>query len=162
VAADQHRIINQLQKKLMDAKTTEEKELVIEELQQQLQRQTRFVQESETCVQLLEEELNKAQDELNVKEKMLKETSTLGEENQIIKSTLQSFTLESKDMMHNINELEKENIDLKKNIEVTLTKAPVAEPADTASEIVAIQSEFMDLKKQYAELEEKYLELKLG
>jgi len=161
VAADQHRIINQLQKRLIEAKTSEEKELVIQELQQQLQRQTRFVHESETCIQLLEEELNKAQEELHLKEKTLDETLALGEENERIKNTLHSFTLESKDLISNINDLEKENSSLKQNAGTQQTFiAPAIK--DTSEDIKKIQSEYTDLKKQYAELEEKYLDLKMG
>lgn len=162
VAADQHRVINQLQRKLIEAKTSEEKELVIQELQQQLQRQTRFVQESETCVQLLEDELSKAQEELSLKEKALDETLALGEENERIKSTLHSFTLESKDMMSSINELEKENDSLKHNLRATPAPTSNNVNEEALADIKKMQSEFMSLKKQYAELEEKYLDLKLG
>lgn len=81
VAADQHRIINDLQRKLTNAATTEEKELVIQELQQQLQRQIRFVTESETCIQLLEDELAKAHEEISIQERSLDESSALSEEN---------------------------------------------------------------------------------
>jgi chromosome segregation ATPase len=115
-------------------------------------------------VQLLEDELGKIQEQLSLKEKALNDTSEIGEENQRMKSTLQSFTLESKDMMISINDLEKENDALKQNI-----RAPQAEASTVAStaasiptDIKKIQSEFFDLKKQYAELEERYLELKMG
>lgn len=163
VAADQHRVINQLQRKLVEAKTSEEKEIVIQELQQQLQRQTRFVQESETCVQLLEDELGKIQEQLSLKEKALDETNEIGEENQRMKSTLQSFTLESKDMMISLNDLEKENDALKQNIRAPQTDTlSSTSAAETISDIKKIQGEFSDLKKQYAELEERYLELKMS
>lgn len=163
VAADQHRIINDLQRKLIEASTTEEKELIIQELQQQLQRQIRFVQESETCIQLLEDELAKAHEEISLQEKTLDETSALSEENKQIKNALHSFTLESKDLISSINELEEENDSLKQNIRQT----PAASNSQTSAseiqpDVKKIQSELTDLKKQYAELEEKYLDLKLG
>lgn len=162
VAADQHRIINQLQRRLYEAHTSEEKELVIHELEQQLQRQTRFVQESETCVQLLEEELNKVQHELSEKEKVAHKAEALEEENEHIKSTLHNFTLESRDMMSSINELEKENEHLKKNLQQPTTSTKVDVPAEASGHLNQMQQEFQNLKKQYAELEEKYLDLKLG
>lgn len=164
VAADQHRIINQLQRRLIEARTSEEKELVIQELQQQLQRQTRFVQESETCVQLLEDELNKVHLELNEKEKVVYKAVALEEENEQMKSTLHSFTLESKDMMSSINELEKENESLKKTLTVPTPTPPTTPEKSPSSgdDLKKIQTEFHDLKRQYAELEEKYLDLKLG
>ena len=70
----------------------------------------------------------------------------------MIKSTLHNFTLESKDLLDNINTLEKENNALKQN-----TKTSSAGHTD----IKEIQTEFTNLKKQYADLEEKYLDLKL-
>lgn len=158
VAADQHRIINQLQRKLIEAKTAEDKELVIQELQQQLQRQTRFVQESETCVQLLEDELSKVHQELSNMEKELGANQTLSDENLRMKTTLQSFTLESKDLMQNIDSLEKENNLLKQGQD----QAQPASSQTGDAEFKKVQSEYLQLQQQYAELEEKYLELKLG
>ncbi|HEY8941406.1 MAG TPA: hypothetical protein VIM59_14500 [Cellvibrio sp.] len=160
VAADQHRIINQLQRKLIEAKTAEDKELVIQELQQQLQRQTRFVQESETCVQLLEDELSKVHQELSNIEKELDASQNLSEENLRMRTTLQSFTLESKDLIQNIDSLEKENSKLKQHQEHA--EPTQAQPTAGATELKKVQTEYLQLQQQYAELEEKYLELKLG
>jgi hypothetical protein len=163
VAADQHRIISDLQRKLMSAATAEEKELVIQELQQQLQRQIRFVTESETCIQLLEDELAKAHEEISIQERSLDETSALSEENQQIKNALHSFTLESKDLVSSINQLEDENDSLKQNMRTTPTTINSQSiPSESAPEVKKIQAELSDLKKQYAELEERYLDLKLG
>ncbi len=162
VAADQHRIINNLQRQLVEATTAEEKEVVIQELQQQLQRQVRFVQESETCIQLLEDELAKAHEEISFKDKTLDETSMLSEENSQIKSTLHDFTLESKDLLSSINELEEENDSLKKNLNLSTVQAATVTNKEADAEANKIHSELTDLKKQYAELEEKYLDLKLS
>lgn len=163
VAADQHRIINDLQRKLTSAATAEEKELVIQELQQQLQRQIRFVTESETCIQLLEDELAKAHEEISIQERSLDETSALSEENQKIKNALHNFTLESKDLINSIHKLEDENDSLKQNIRSTPAATMLQPPTGEAThEVKKIQSELSDLRKQYAELEERYLELKLG
>jgi DNA repair exonuclease SbcCD ATPase subunit len=163
VAADQHRIINDLQKKLMSAVSAEEKEVVIHELQQQLQRQIRFVNESETCIQLLEDELAKAHEEISIQEKSLNEANALSEENQQIKNVLHSFTQESKDLINSINQLEDENNTLKQTMRhpPTTITSQVGMPEST-SDVKKIQSELNDLKKQYAELEERYLDLKLG
>jgi hypothetical protein len=158
VAADQHRVISNLQKQLQNASTAEEKVAMIEQLEQQLQRQIRFVQESDTCVQLLEEELNRAHEQLTEQQQQLLEGQQLGEENDRIKETLHSFSLESKDLLGNLEELENENSQLKD----TLEQSPAAPDKDSAAPEGAtrLQSELVDLKKQYAELEEKYLELK--
>jgi hypothetical protein len=155
VAADQYRVISNLQRKLEEAVTTEQKDLVITELEQQLQRQVRFVQESDTCVQLLEEELNKAHEKIAEQEGMIGNDSQLEEENQRIKETLQSFTQESKELLGNLEELERENDQLKNDLEHTSAEADVS-PVD----LQQIQTEFAELRKQYTELEEKYLELK--
>ena len=155
VAADQYRIISDLQRKLETAATTEEKDLVIKELEQQLQRQVRFVQESDTCVQLLEEELNKAHEKIAKQESIIEHEHHLEEENQRIKETLENFTHESKGLLDNLEELELENSQLKSNRE----QASI-ELATNPKNLQQIQTEFTELRKQYTELEEKYLELK--
>jgi hypothetical protein len=162
VAADQHRVINDLQRKLIEATTNEQKELIIGELQQQLQRQMRFVQESETCIQLLEDELAKAHEEISSQEKNLDETNALSEENRQIKDALHSFTLESKDLISSIHELELENESLKQIHPSTSNTTSQAPAGTSQTDVGEIQVELNDLKKQYAELEEKYLDLKLG
>lgn len=155
VAADQYRVISNLQRKLEEAVTAEQKDLVIKELEQQLQRQVRFVQESDTCVKLLEEELNKANEKIAEQEGIIEQEQLLGEENQRIKETLESFTHESKDLLGSLEDMERENDELKKGLEQR-----GAEPAETSTNLQQIQSEFAELRKQYTELEEKYLELK--
>ncbi|WP_062064218.1 hypothetical protein [Cellvibrio sp. OA-2007] len=155
VAADQYRVISNLQRKLEDAQTTEEKDLVIKELEQQLQRQVRFVQESDTCVQLLEDELNKAHEQIAKQGEQIEHDHLLEEENQRIKETLQSFTHESKELLGNLEDLERENDQLKNNLEDT-----DATPTEPNANLQQIQTEFAELRKQYTELEEKYLELK--
>lgn len=155
VAADQYRVISNLQRKLEEAVSAEEKDLVIKELEQQLQRQVRFVQESDTCVQLLEEELNKANEKIAAQEQQLDTEHHLEEENQRIKQTLEDFTQESKELLENIEELEKENDELKHSLDEV---APAS--GGTSGNIDQIQTEFAELRRQYAELEEKYLELK--
>src|SRR5690606_27580291 len=70
VAVDQHRVIHQLQRKLEDAKDPVEVALAVRELQQQLERQTRFVKEAESCVQLLEDELAQSHEKLVHQERL--------------------------------------------------------------------------------------------
>ncbi len=153
VAADQYRVISNLQRKLEEAVTAEEKDLVIKELEQQLQRQIRFVQESDTCVQLLEEELTKANEKIAIQEGQIDNDHQLEEENLRIKETLHSFTHESKSLLENIEELEKENDQLK-NSPQKQNKESNQQPEDH------FHTELVELRKEYAELEAKYLELK--
>lgn len=152
VAADQYRVISNLQRKLEEAVTAEEKDLVIKELEQQLQRQIRFVQESDTCVQLLEEELSKANEKIAMQEDIIDNEHHLEKENLRIKETLHNFTRESKDLLENIEELEKENDQLK--------NTSANQETDKGESSAQIHSELTELRKEYAELEAKYLELK--
>src|SRR5690606_9753545 len=154
VEADQYLVINNLQRQLEIAVTAEEKEQAIKDLEQQLQRQIRFVQESDTCIQLLEEELNKAHEQIAERAKLLGRDVELEEENQRIKETLHSFTQESKHLLEDIEHLEQENDQLKMNQE----QHPAAE--QSPANLQKVQDELTDLRKQYTELEEKYLELK--
>lgn len=159
VAADQYRVINNLQGKLDEAVSDEERNLLINELEQQLQRQIRFVQESETCIKLLEEELTHANEKIAEQEQRLDNEHLLDEENTRIKETLHSFTLESKDLLIDLDELEKENADLK-NAQATYAAPSHNTHEKTDQALQEIQTNFHLLQKQYAELEEKYLELK--
>lgn len=154
VAVDQHRIINQLQRKLEDAKTAEEKESAIQDLQQQLQRQIRFVQEAETCVKLIEDELQSSQEKLHQQELMLDKYQVMQEENQRIKELLHNFAFESKTLMTSIIELEQENDKLK----LTLSDNTNLQPGEVLKNL---QADHLILQTQYAELEEKYLQLRL-
>lgn len=157
VAADQYRVISNLQRKLEEANSAEEKDLVIKELEQQLQRQIRFVQESDTCVQLLEDELNKAHEQIAKQEGAIEHEHELEEENQRIKETLENFAHESKELLGNLEHLERENDKLKQDLEKTATEPEESNTTD----LNPLYSELSELRKQYTELEEKYLELKL-
>ena len=153
VAADQYRIINNLQRKLEEAVTAEQKDSLIQELEQQLQRQVRFVQESDTCMQLLEDELTKANEKIAHHENLTEKLQHLEEENQLIKETLHNFISESKELLINIEELERENEVLRN------TLPPSQADQDEAQHL---HNEIIELRKQYTELEEKYLLLKMS
>lgn len=154
VAVDQHRIINQLQRKLEDAKTAEEKEVAIQDLQQQLQRQIRFVQEAETCVKLIEDELKNSQEKLHHQEQLLEKTQFAEEENQRMRELLHNFAFESKTLMTSIIGLEQENDKLKRALSENAS-------AQAAEALKSLQADHLILQTQYAELEEKYLQLRL-
>lgn len=161
VAADQYRVINNLQRKLEEAKSDQEKALIVYELEQQLQRQIRFVQESDTCIQLLEEELASANEKIAQQEEKLENDQVVAEENQLMKETLQNFTLESKDLVANLDSLEQENEHLRSDLEQLGKQTTKVDTDDSKSRLQQIQADFTSLQKQYADLEEKYLTLKL-
>jgi hypothetical protein len=154
VAADQYRVINNLQRKLEEATTDAQKSLVIQELEQQLQRQIRFVQESDTCVQLLEDELIRANEKIIEQEHLIDNVQKIDEENSQIKDTLHSFTMESRDLLVSIESLEEENLQLKEQLKSSTGNNINSDSKDS-------QRALIQLQKQYAELEEKYLALKL-
>lgn len=60
---NQHNIIADLKQKLTVAKTAADKEVVIQGLQDELDKQGRFIKECETCIELLEDELSGARRE---------------------------------------------------------------------------------------------------
>lgn len=158
VAADQYRVINNLQRKLEEATSDEQKTIIIRELEQQLQRQIRFVQESDACIQLLEDELGKANEKIVEQEQLLDDSNKVGEENYSIKDTLHNFTLESRELLANLESLEQENQQLKEQLESLTNMAgpgPKSVPSNQEQETIAT------LQKQYAELEERYLALKM-
>ena len=162
VAAEQHRTINHLQQKLIEATTAAEKEAVYKELQQQLQRQTRFVQEAETCVQLLEDELSKAHEELSLQGIVPSEQAKINEEKHHFKDTLHRFSVEKKDLNSKLNVLEKENEELKQNNQVDSKTNLADQPSDLQLvELNKLRIAYPDLQKPYANLEEKCLNLKL-
>jgi len=159
VAADQYRVINNLQQKLEEATSDEQKVVIIHELEQQLQRQIRFVHESDTCVQLLEEELIKANEKIAAQKQLLDDDQQIVEENANIKDTLHNFTLEGRDLLMNLEALEQENLELKEQLTALSTMAssgdtPTVSGTDQAAALALLQ-------KQYTELEERYLTLKM-
>ena len=159
VAADQYRLINNLQRKLEEAQSDQQKAMIVQELEQQLHRQIRFVQESETCIQLLEDELAQANDKIARQEQQLETDQEITIENQRMKETLQSFSQESKTLVSSINELEQENSKLRSISPAESTDILIQ--TETSGGTEASQAELLKLQKQYADLEEKYLALKL-
>lgn len=155
VAADQHRIIAELERKLQNAHSLEEKDDVIKDLNAQLHRQTRFVEESETCIQLLEEELNTALAQLEEAARTQSSTQVDPEQlkqNEKLKATVLRFSKESQSMLDKIANLEQENEQL-----VSQASRSTSNP----EQLQLAKQELTQLQAQYAELEEHYLDLKM-
>jgi hypothetical protein len=155
VAEEQHRVIHELQNRLKSATTQAEKDAVINDLQEQLERQIRFVQESETCIQLLENEVTQSNAQLQAvnqdKDELSKQLAEIPE----MKSAIEKYTEESKEMVKVIDRLEQENRQL-------ATQAEVSGSSDnTNSNVSEANQELAKLKQQYAELEARYLELRM-
>ena len=151
VAADQHRIISELERQLRDASSEEERTQIVEGLQTELQKQLRFVQESETCIQLLEDELNIAlRDAEQVKSRL----------NQLpqLKSELHSLRKQHDQVDLKNHTLISENRKLQKRIK-EFGSAP--KTSVDGGDAAKLRKELNDMEGRYNELEEKFLDLKL-
>ncbi len=155
VAEEQHRVIHELQNRLKSATSQAEKDAVINDLQEQLERQIRFVQESETCIQLLENEVTQSNAQLQAVNQDKDELSQQLAEIPEMKSAIEKYTEESKEMVKVIDRLEQENRQLATQAEVSGTSDNTNSNASEANQ------ELAKLKQQYAELEARYLELRM-
>ena len=159
--AEQHRLIDDLKKQIDNATDDNAKVALIRNLEDELNRQQRFLRESESCVKLMEDELSVTHKELQSLKAKLKELPSL-------RAHLKDLQEESgvSDVM--INRLKDEvrtlKLELSSNAEsyaVEAVSAVAASPAASAEQDPALAKELSALKKQYAELEERYLDLKL-
>jgi chromosome segregation ATPase len=154
VAEDQHSIIETLRQKLSKASTKEEKDAIINDLSHQLDQQTRYVQESETCIKLLEDELSNALDKINQLEDNLQKADSKLSHIPNMQCMIQQFTEESKDMLHTLASLEQENNTL-------LSKLNSSDSNSSSATVDKLQKELLSAQQEYAELEERYLELRM-
>jgi hypothetical protein len=148
VAADQHKIIKGLQQKLRNASSAEEKDEVVDELQGQLEKQIRFVQESETCIQLLEDELNSSNREIE----RLRSKATQAIQ---LKTELKQLRDENDDYEMQVYALKSETRRLASSIK---NNAPSSSD-DSVNQ--ALKKKLSLAEARYTELEEKFLELKM-
>ena len=144
VAEDQHQTISKLQKKLAAADTAEQRQEIIRDLSEQLERQTRFVRESETCIQLLEDELSANNNRVRELEERLANAGSqipelqqaarqLSEENRRLLRRLQTMEAKNEQLLHQYNN----------------------------RGAGRLQQDMLKLQQQYAKLEEKYLALRM-
>lgn len=174
MAVDQHNIIVGLKQQLLEAQSAEEQQQVVEQLSHQLEQQQRFLQEAETCTQLLEDELSRTIEENETLRKELEDSGDK-EDVQKLENMVEELTTESRDMLSTIAALEAENSKLKETMEsgeVAAAPAPAAAGDGVSEEVMALneklkeqldvsQQELLNLQAQHIELEERYLELKM-
>ncbi|VUD68955.1 hypothetical protein TDB9533_04316 [Thalassocella blandensis] len=149
VAADQHKIITELQEKLINAKSDEERTSFVEGLKDELSKQQRFVQESETCIQLMEDELGMANKEITQLKDRLKTLPSIKTQLSEAKSQRDQYELK-------VYSLTSENRKLNKKLQ----EEKGSTTADSG-EAGRLKRELTDLETKYASLEEKYLNLKI-
>lgn len=168
MAYNQHQVIEDLQAKLNGAATAAEKTKIINELNEELERQKRFLAESETCVQLVEDELTAALKDLdtaNAELEKLKQqgggSDEAGPERDEVEKIVLKFTRQSKDLLNTISTLEAENEALRKNA-INSSKPQNAGVPDmeTEQKLKDTQQELLNLQTKYLELEERYIELR--
>ena len=151
VAADQHRIIEGLQKQLMNVSSNEERESVVNGLQNELQKQARFIQESETCIQLLEDELNTANSEL---ERLRQKANQISE----LKTDLVGMRKYGDELELKYHSALSENRMLQKQLKELVANSGSSVNDEEASRL---KKELSGLIERYNELEERYLDLKM-
>ncbi len=149
VAADQHKLITALQDRLKNASTDEERVQIVEGLQGELDKQKRFMQESETCIQLMEDELNNANKELDQLKGRLKALPSIKTQLQEIRKTKDEYELKVYSLTSENRKLTKKLKDEKRSV--------IVESGETTK----FKKDIADLETRYASLEEKYLDLKI-
>lgn len=167
MAVDQHKVISELKRKLIDAKSIEQQQEVIADLTSELEQQQRFIKETETCTQLIEDELSRI---IQENENLRSELAAAGEagmdveEMQKVESVVNDLTQESKEMLGVIASLEEENTALKQQLETAVASGDAADGDDIEAlreKLGGVQQELLNLQTQHIELEERYLELKV-
>lgn len=155
VAADQHKIIEGLQKRLLSASTEEERNEIVSGLQDELTKQMRFVQESETCIQLLEDELQNAMADV---EQLKSRLNHLPQ----IKSEIISLRKAADAQEIKYHRVVTENKKLQKRLrEAGNETQPLKKANSNPEETKRLRKELNEMSAKYNELEEKFLDLKL-
>jgi Sec-independent protein translocase protein TatA len=166
MAVDQHKIIEELKKKLTLSDSVEDKERVLVEMSSQVERQQRFLKEAEACTQIIEDELNRALEENQALRKNQENSGGTGsEEYARMETMVKDFTNESREMLGTIATLEDENVSLRKELDsIDFGSANGSAAPDTGvlqGKLDEMQQELLNLQTQHIELEERYLELKM-
>lgn len=172
MAVDQHKIILELKRQLVDADSLEAKDRLIEEMNTQLDRNQRFLKESDTCIQQLEADLS----HLLTENQSLKAAAQAAgvptaaapvadvgadegsnDELELLRGLVTSFTGQSRDMLGAIAVLEEDN----RKLMAQRVETPGVDVGELKARLAQTQQELLKLQTQYLELEERYLELKL-
>jgi hypothetical protein len=172
MAIDQHKIIVELKRKLVGNNSADEQEHLVAEMHQQLERNERFLKESDACIQQLEAELvrllsdnQKLKTELRSRPENVEPAEAVEgapdntDELEMLRGLITSFTEQSRDMLGAIAVLEEDNRRL-------MTQGSGGDGA--RGEVTALterlsqaQQELLSLQTRHLELEERYLELKM-
>ena len=164
MAVDQHRVIGELKRKLVDAQSPEQQQEVIEQLTQQLEQQQRFLKEAETCTQQIEDELSRTIQENEQLRSQLQggESGISDDDVQQLETVIEDFIVQSKEMLSTISTLEADNEALKTQLENDGTDESDHQVEQLKEKLGEMQQELLNMQTQHIELEERYLELKMS
>lgn len=109
ITKHQQSTIEELRAELEKLKSIDGAQEIVEKQQNHLNQMERNIQESETCIGMLETELETASDKASELLDSLKTSEALNESGDELEIMLQKFVQDSKEMLKNIAELESEN-----------------------------------------------------
>jgi len=150
VAANQHQLINELQRRLESANSAEERIELIDDLQKQLEQQKRFVTESEMCIGLMDSELQNANERIQQLARNARKTEAGASRVKSLEASVEKNAMECLKMKRMIDKLQQENDQLAQQAMSTTS------PADSQ----ALKNKLQQLQQRYLGLEEKYLKLR--
>ncbi|MBU3070822.1 hypothetical protein KOI40_13420 [Aestuariicella sp. G3-2] len=162
IASNQHNLISELQQRLAVAYSSADKEALIDDLKTQLDQQLRYLNESETCVKLMERELSDAHEQITrLKSHVTSRDHQLRhdkEENRDLRRKLAKLEEEHEQKSLAIQRLKQESEQLVLQMQATLEGQ--SEGA-SHKELDQLRSDYEGLQQQYTELESKYLSMRL-
>lgn len=167
IASNQHNLISELQQRLAVAYSSADKEALIDDLKTQLDQQLRYLNESETCVKLMERELGDAHVQITrLKSHVTSRDHQLRhdkEENRDLRRKLAKLEEEHEQKSLAIQRLKQESEQLVLQMQANLEGHSDGEQSEDAShkELDQLRSDYEGLQHQYTELESKYLSLRL-
>ena len=168
MAVDQHKIIVELKRQLSGAESEEEKERALAAMHTQLERNERYLQESDTCIRQLESDLSRLLSENEELKQRVKSTGgeamaapEMEQELEMLRGLIANFTEQSRDMLGTIAVLEEDNRRLMTQKSGGDPETMSAKVADLTEKLGQSQQELLNLQTQHIELEERYLELKM-
>lgn len=154
LTANQHHLIQELQERLSRAYDHEERDQLIADLESQLDKQLRYMKESETCIKLMEGELDQAHALIDEQQQKIHALRHKVEQNVKLVKATKHLSQERESMLKNLRQLEQENDQLATQLQMLLD-APAAEEPDAG-----LQDAYDALNQRYLDLENKYLELR--
>lgn len=159
VTANQHHLITELQQRLAIAYSAADKEELIEDLKSQLDKQLRYVKESETCIELMDNELSKANKQIEQMQSRIEKLEFNSEKSAQVIHKARILKEERAMMNRNIQNLERENEQLVTQLEALMQGK--SKSGSDSEYSPALQKQLQQLQEQYTTLENKYLALRM-